>query len=111
MKVGVLGAGAIGSMLGGLIKHHRRGSDVMLIARGEHGRAIRDKGHVRLQGPWGTRAVSVDVSDDVAALAGSDCILITVKSHDTEQAIAAAVKSLAEVRVPSMLPACPPFQS
>jgi 2-dehydropantoate 2-reductase len=90
MKVGVLGAGAIGSMLGGLIKHHGRGSDVLLIARGQHGRVIRDEGHVRLEGPWGSREVSVDVSDNVADLADSDCILITVKSHDTEEAIAAA---------------------
>lgn len=87
MKVSVLGAGAIGSMLGGLIRHHDPHSDVLLVSRGEHGRAIRDQGHVRLEGPWGVRKTPVATSANVADIAGSDFVLLTVKSHDTESAI------------------------
>ncbi len=101
-KVSVLGAGAIGSMLGGLLKHHHPRSEVVLLARGEHGRAMHDQGHVRLEGRWGTREVPVTVTGDVSALADSDFVLLTVKSHDTEQAIAAAAPYLGDAVVISI---------
>ena len=102
MKVSVLGAGAIGSMLGGLIRHHDPQADVLLISRGEHGRAIREQGHVRLEGPWGVRESPVRASAEVADLAGSDYVLITVKSHDTEAAIASAEPHLGDACVISI---------
>ena len=90
MKVSVLGAGAIGSMLGGLIKHHRPETDVVLIARGAHGQAMSDHGQVVLDGPWGRVASPLRVSFDVQDLAGSDYVLLTVKSQATEAAIVSA---------------------
>jgi 2-dehydropantoate 2-reductase len=102
MKISVLGAGAIGSMLGGLIKHHVPRSEVLLLARGEHGRAVRDAGQLRLEGSWGAHEVPVTVADDVAELIDSDYVLVTVKSHDTEQAITAAVPYLGDAIVISI---------
>ena len=49
-----------------------------------------ERGAVRLDGPWGTREVPIAPSADPAAVAGSDFVLITVKSQDTELAAAAA---------------------
>lgn len=99
MKVSVLGAGAIGSMLGGLLQHHQPEVEVVLIGRGEHGQAVARTGRLRLDGPWGTRSVAVRMTDDVAALAGSDFVLLTVKSHAADAALRAARDYLGEALV------------
>ena len=41
-RVVIVGAGAIGAGIGGLL--HHVGSDVMLVARGAHGRAMAERG-------------------------------------------------------------------
>ena len=102
MKVSVVGAGAIGSMLGGLIKHHHPEVDVMLIVRGEHGRAMNERRAVQLDGPWGTREVSINTSFSMADIAGSDYVLITVKSHACEGAIESADPHLGDAIVISI---------
>lgn len=90
MKVSVLGAGAIGSMIGGLLAQDATDVEVLLVARGEHGRRIAERGAIALDGPWGRRDVRVAVSDDPAAICDSQYVLITTKSQDTEEAAAAA---------------------
>lgn len=102
MKVSVLGAGAIGSMLGGLIQHHSPQWNVVLIARGQHGQAMCRRGAVRLEGPWGSWEVPIQASQDVADLAGSDCILVTVKSQDLKAALGAASPYFGESLVASI---------
>jgi len=102
MKISVLGAGAIGSMLGGLIKHHAPDLDVVLIMRGDHGQKVDEQGAVRLQGPWGSRDVPIAVSFDVSDIAGSDFVLLTVKSQSTEEAIRSAVPHLGNAIVISI---------
>ncbi len=102
MKVSVLGAGAIGSMLGGLIKQHEPGIDVLLIMRGEHGRAVNQRGRVRIDGPWGTYEVPVQVSFNIDDIAGSDFVLITVKSQACEEAISSAAPHLGNATVISV---------
>ena len=69
--------------------------DVVLVARGEHGRAIRDRGAVRLDGPWGRYSVPVKASREMSDIAGSDFVLVTVKSQDLEPALSAAKPYLA----------------
>jgi len=90
MKVSVLGAGAIGSMLGGLLKHDAPDLDVVLIVRGEHGRVIEERGSLLLDGLWGTREVPIQSSFDPSAVAGSEFVFITVKSQATAEAARAA---------------------
>src|SRR5437764_15340218 len=80
MKVSILGAGAVGSLLGGLIKHHQPDVEMVFIARGKHGEAMRRRGSIRLIGPWGTREVAATTTDKMAHIAGSDVVLLTVKS-------------------------------
>jgi len=99
MKVGVLGAGAIGSMFGGLLRHGDPHLEVVLIGRGAHGEAIRKQGYVQLDGPWGTRCVNVELSFDPALLADSRFILLCVKSHATRQALDDAARYLEEATV------------
>jgi 2-dehydropantoate 2-reductase len=102
MKVSVLGAGAVGSMFGALLKRDAPDIDVTLIVRGEHGRAIHERQTVVIDGPWGTNSVPVRASFDPADVAGSDFVFITVKSQATEEAVSAAAPYCASATVVSI---------
>lgn len=102
MKVSVLGAGAIGSMIGGMLAHDAPDVEVLLVSRGEHGRKIAQRGAIALDGPWGRRDVRVAVSDDPAAIRGSQLVLVTTKSQDTEAAIAAAAPHWGDATIVSI---------
>ena len=102
MKVSVLGAGAIGSMLGGLLQHDAPDLEVVLIVRGEHGRVIHQRGSVLLDGPWGSREVRIGSSFDPADIADSQFLLVTVKSQHTDDAMRAAASHLADAIVISI---------
>ncbi len=90
MKISVLGAGAAGSLLGGLLQHDSPELEVTLIVRGEHGRVISERGSVLVKGPWGTWEVPIRSSFEPEAIADSDFVLVTVKSQATAAAAAAA---------------------
>lgn len=94
MKISVLGAGAVGSMLGGLLKYADPTIDLRLFARGEHRQAMQQQGHVVLDGPWGSRNSPVRVAENIDELAGSNYVLFTVKSQDTLAAIQEAAPHL-----------------
>ncbi len=87
MQVVVFGAGAVGSVLGGMlsVNHH----DVLLVGRPPLARAVEENG-LRLKSATGEyvahpRVVTALARGDVAADA---CILLTVKRYDVEAAIA-----------------------
>ncbi|HDM35767.1 MAG TPA: 2-dehydropantoate 2-reductase [Candidatus Syntrophoarchaeum butanivorans] len=79
MKIVVMGAGAIGSLFGGLLA--LRGEDVLLVGRRSHVDAINSRG-LKISG----------MTDAIVHLRASthpeegDLILFTVKSYDTEKA-------------------------
>ncbi len=102
MKVAVLGAGAVGSMVGGLIKHHLPEVDVLLFARGDHGEAMRRQGGVNLRAPWGETLVRLPVADEASQIADSDHVFITVKSHATDEAMRAVADHLGDATVISI---------
>ena len=56
-KISVIGAGAIGTLLGGLIKHHRADLELVLITRGAHRDRMQETGRAELQGFWGCRGL------------------------------------------------------
>lgn len=102
MKVSVLGAGAIGSMLGGLLARDAPDVEVLLIARGEHGRALAERNRIELDTPAGRSSVRVSTSSDVASISGSQFVVVTVKSQDTEAAAAAAAPHWGDATVVSI---------
>ena len=102
MKISILGAGAIGSMIGGLIQKRNPSYDVRLIVRGSHGKAICENGHICLLGPWGMHRVRICASTSVTDIAGSDYVLVTVKSQSTETALAEAAPFLGNATVVSL---------
>ena len=97
MRVVVLGAGGIGGSIGARL--HQSGHDVVLVARGAHGQAIRDRGltfvtpeeRVTLRIPAYSRPSEVAWRED-------DVVVMAAQSQDT----AAAARDLAAAagRVP-----------
>ncbi|HLG14309.1 MAG TPA: 2-dehydropantoate 2-reductase [Blastocatellia bacterium] len=84
MKFAVVGAGAIGAFLGALLG--RSGEEVTLIARGEHLRAMRERG-VRVRGAIGEFEVRLPVAADPQSVGEVDVVLLTLKAHSlTEMA-------------------------
>ena len=102
MKVSVLGAGAIGSMFGGLLQQHSSALEVLLVTRGEHGETISQRGASDLAGPWGKQSVAIQNTQDIAAIADSDYVFLTVKSQGTEAAIRAAQPYLGDATIVSI---------
>lgn len=88
MRIVVYGAGAIGGLLGALLLEN--GYEVVLIARGEHYRAIRDHG-LRVETPAGARVLPVPVVDTPAAVdwRPDDIVVLTMKTQDTVDALGA----------------------
>lgn len=82
MRVVVVGAGAIGGVVGGRL--HQAGHDVTLVARGSHYEALASRGLV-LESPTGTEVLAVPVVDRVAraAIGPETVVLLAVKGQDT----------------------------
>jgi len=88
MRIGILGAGAIGGLLGAAFAG--AGHEVVLIARGAHLAAIRAEG-LCIEGDRGARRVHPALATDEPAAAGPvDLLLVCVKQWDVEAAGAAA---------------------
>lgn len=87
MRVLVMGAGAIGSVFGGLLAE--AGHAVTLVGREPHMRQIREGG-LLITGIWGEHRVAIErcfAATDGLRGETFDLALITVKSHDTEEAV------------------------
>ncbi len=78
MRYAIVGAGATGGFLGACLA--RAGEDVTLIARGEHLAAMRQRG-VQVKDTAGDFVVRPSCTDDLAAVAEADAVLLTVKAH------------------------------
>nr|MDO8098976.1 2-dehydropantoate 2-reductase [Candidatus Njordarchaeota archaeon] len=84
MRLVVLGAGAIGSLLGGMLSE--AGSDVILVGRLPHVKAIQSKG-LHIDGVSGRRTIRVTAREKLSAVGDQvDIVLCTVKAYDTRQA-------------------------
>jgi 2-dehydropantoate 2-reductase len=88
MRFVVFGAGAIGGVLGARL--HAAGHDVVLIARGPHLDAIRERG-LRVLDPSGDHTFRIPAVADPRelALGKHDVVLLAVKSQDTLGAVEA----------------------
>lgn len=85
-EVAVLGAGAVGSVVGAHLA--RAGRDVVLVGRGEHVDALRDGGlllRTREGGRTREERVAVDAARE---LEPAEVVLVTVKTPDVPEAVA-----------------------
>jgi 2-dehydropantoate 2-reductase len=79
----ILGAGAVGGAIGGLLR--LKGSDVVLLARGEHARVMKESG-LTLATPTGTHRLEMGVaaSPQELELHAEDVLIVTTKTQHTE---------------------------
>ena len=86
----VYGAGAVGGVVGGRLFQH--GHDVVLVARGDHGRAIAERG-LTVEWPEGSITLPVPVVDHPCELTfgPDDIVVVGVKSQDTAGVVEALV--------------------
>lgn len=84
MRIAVFAAGAVGGYFGGRLAE--AGEDVSFVARGEHLRAIRDRG-LRIESPAGDVTIHpAHTTDDPAAIGGVDLVLVAVKTWQLSEA-------------------------
>ncbi len=95
MKIVVLGAGALGSILAGHLA--RAGEDVTLIARGARAEYLRENG-ITVTG-LAEFNTPCSITTDPQELSEGDALIVAVKTHDMEAAIA----SVAHVKFSSVL--------
>jgi 2-dehydropantoate 2-reductase len=90
MRFVIYGAGAVGGLIGARL--HARHQDVMLIARGDHLAAIRERGLTVLS-PQGEQNYEIPAVGHPCELrfAADDVVLLCVKSNDTAGALAELV--------------------
>jgi 2-dehydropantoate 2-reductase len=86
MRFVVYGAGGIGGVLGARL--FEQGHDVVLIARGAHGAAIRERG-LSVETADATATLRIDTAATPAEVAwkGGDVVLLSMKSQDTDGAL------------------------
>ncbi len=78
MKIAVIGTGGVGGYFGGRLA--AAGNDVVFVARGAHGRAIRERGLTVKSVLGDFRIDPVKAVEDVAAIGSADLILLGVKA-------------------------------
>ncbi len=83
MKILVMGAGAVGAYFGARMR--AAGEDVVLCARGENLRAIRERG-LDITSIRGDMRIEVTATDTPRDFAPYDLILFCVKAYDTDAA-------------------------
>jgi 2-dehydropantoate 2-reductase len=87
MRVAIIGAGALGSILGGLLIE--AGLDVVLVQRDkEMVKAVKNNG-LRLEGASGDRVLHAEIVSDPSEAGKVDLAIVTVKAYDTATAIPA----------------------
>ena len=84
MKIAVMGAGAVGAYYGGALT--RAGRDVVLIARGEHGEAMRRDG-LSVESNWDDYDVHPDVALTPEEAGAVDLVLHCVKLYSNAETI------------------------
>lgn len=89
----MLGAGAIGAYVGAALA--RGGSEVTLIARGDHLRALRRDG-VHVLSPRGDFHARPDATDEISAIAGVDAVFVGLKAHSLPGLAPAIADSLTQ---------------
>jgi 2-dehydropantoate 2-reductase len=86
MRVGIVGTGAIGCLLGGILKEG--GLDAVLIGRNEQTvGAISGAGGVRIDDEDGSRLVELRATLDHRCVGQTYLVILAVKAYDTREAL------------------------
>ena len=93
MRVAVIGSGGVGGFVSGALA--RAGDEVSFLARGEHLRAVRERGLRVLSTSGDFDVPTVRATDRVEDLGPAELFLFTVKTYDTA-AVAAQLQPLVQ---------------
>jgi 2-dehydropantoate 2-reductase len=93
MRIAIVGAGALGSVLGGLFIE--AGFDTVLIERNKDEVELVSKNGYRLDGVSGDRTIHPKIVADASDTGGADLVMVVVKSYDTSAAAEAVRRALA----------------
>jgi 2-dehydropantoate 2-reductase len=91
MRIGIIGAGAVGGYFG--FRLARAGAGPIFLVRGLTLEALRERG-LRVTSGGCLQTVRVDASDDPEALAGCGAVLVAVKNADLPEALEAARRGM-----------------
>jgi len=94
MKIAVIGAGAIGTLVAGYLS--REGVDATLIGKAKDVSAIQDSGLI-IEGVRGSIAVPVKVTDRLEE--GAGLVILTVKTQDIASALSENLQALGNAPV------------
>jgi 2-dehydropantoate 2-reductase len=102
MNIVVLGAGAVGSVLGGLLALQK--NDVLLICRKQHAETMSENGGLRLRSATGDYFADLRAATTLSMgdFSEDTCVFITAKSYDT----AACVDQLSAVAPENITVVC-----
>lgn len=89
MRIGVIGAGAVGGAIAALLA--RAGNEVQVTARGDHLKAIKADG-LHLAGGWGDFTVAVEADEELTR--APELAIIATKAQDSRAAILAGARLL-----------------
>jgi 2-dehydropantoate 2-reductase len=93
LTVAIVGAGAIGGLLGAHLA--RSGQDVVLIARGPHLAAMQKRG-VTVRGMGEEFTAHPRATDDIQAVGRADVVFVTLKAHSIPAVAPALGEALSE---------------
>ena len=83
-KIAIMGSGAVGTYFGSMLSD--AGLDVVLIARGEHLKALRSSG-VSVKSSWGNFVIPIKATDSPQSVGEVDLVLFCVKTYSNKSAI------------------------
>ncbi|GAA1220567.1 2-dehydropantoate 2-reductase [Rhodoglobus aureus] len=94
MRIGIIGAGAVGGAIAALLA--RAGNDVEVTARGAHLHAIRESG-LSLTGAWGESQSRMRAAATLTRI--NELVIVATKAHDAEEALRDNIRYLRNVPV------------
>jgi len=94
MRIGIIGAGAVGGAIAALLA--RAGNDVEVTARGAHLQTIRESG-LSLTGAWGESVSHVRAAATLSRV--NELVIVATKAHDAEQALRDNIRFVRDIPV------------
>lgn len=83
MKFAIIGAGGVGGYFGGLLANARM--DVTFVARGEHFKALSNRGLTLRTVDQDYEQIPVNVVQSISQLSASDVIFVSTKTYDLDE--------------------------
>jgi len=85
MKIAVVGPGALGCLVAGLLKHRTKEEIFLIDKNSDRAKRVKEDG-IKIEGISGPFSVKLDATCDPKEIGPCDLVIICVKSYSTEEA-------------------------